>query len=227
MTKKLFTKFKNYLAMSDFQQTVDLSKKLNPQPPKKETPAPDRFPMRKKVFQSHAKDIDEVFGADADEKEEQPVRNKMHQIYQPVRSRFEGDIYKKATVVLSLLLVLSIGYFLFFNNHEAVKVETGSQANSGWYSVKLLSNETYYGQIADLSSDPVLITNVYYDYDQINAASSTAKTKPETASIRLVKRGNETHGPDGALSVVRAQVVYMEALKADSKVLKAILEYQK
>ncbi len=209
--------------MSDFQQTVDLSKKFSNQP-KKETP-PERFPARRKVFESHAKDIDEVFGAAADEKE--PIRNKMHEINQPARSRFEGDVYKKATITLFLLLILTIGYFMFFNNRKTPKVETSPQANSGWYSVKLQSNETYYGQIADLSSDPVVITNVYYDYDQINAASSTVKTKPETASIRLVKRGNETHGPDGALSVVRAQVVYMEALKEDSKVLKAILEYQK
>jgi hypothetical protein len=51
--------------------------------------------------------------------------------------------------------------------------------------------------------------------------------KKENANLRLVKRGKEVHGPDGTLSVVRAQVVYMEPMKEDSKVLKAILEYEK
>ncbi|MFH0923104.1 MAG: hypothetical protein V1825_00025, partial [Candidatus Falkowbacteria bacterium] len=49
----------------------------------------------------------------------------------------------------------------------------------------------------------------------------------ETGSIRLVKRGKETHGPSGVMNIVRAQVVYMEPLDEESKVLKAILNYEK
>ena len=69
----------------------------------------------------------------------------------------------------------------------------------------------------------MIIENVYYNYDQ----QKGTKTIEETGSLRLVKRGQETHGPEGIMNIVRLQVLYMEPLKKDSKVLEAILNYEK
>jgi len=55
------------------------------------------------------------------------------------------------------------------------------------------------------------------------------KTDKETGAagnLRLVKKGKETYGPSGVMEVVRSNVVYMDILKEDSKVLKAILDYE-
>jgi hypothetical protein len=71
-----------------------------------------------------------------------------------------------------------------------------------------------------------VIENVYYDYDQLNPAAKEEE-RSDTSSLRLVKRGKETHGPVGTMNIVRAQIVYMEPLANDSKVLKAILDYEK
>lgn len=136
-----------------------------------------------------------------------------------------GNKYKFMTWFLFLIIIIGFSYFMFVgkdNTSEKIPVQQGE---SGWYSVKLLNGEVYYGQIEDLSADPVIVKNVYYNYDQLN--SEEAGEKQETGNLRLVKRGKEIHGPDGTLSVVRAQVVYMEPMKEDSKVLKAILEYEK
>ncbi|WP_319526173.1 hypothetical protein [uncultured Desulfosarcina sp.] len=97
---------------------------------------------------------------------------------------------------------------------------------TGWYAVKLVSGETYYGQINDTDADPVVIKNVYYNYDQMLENQGKNNTN-QSGSVRLVKRGKEPHGPDTTMSIIRNQVKYMEALKQDSKVLQAILQYEK
>lgn len=123
-------------------------------------------------------------------------------------------------VLIFLALALVSTFFYYQDIYQPKKEELGR----AWYSVKLVDGEVYYGQVEDTSSDPVVIKNVYYNYDQINEGD---KAEAEIGNIRLVKRGQETHGPDGSMNVVRSQVLFMEQLNKDSKVLKAILEYEK
>lgn len=137
-----------------------------------------------------------------------------------IRSINEGFI-KKLFIVIFLVLIVFAVYFIFWHDKKAAEENTERE---NWYAVKLTNDEIYYGKIADTTADPVIIESVYYDYDQIN------KEEPqvgESKSIRLVKRGKETQGGDGSMSIVRAQVVYMEPLSEDSKILQAILNYEK
>ena len=119
-----------------------------------------------------------------------------------------------------IIFIGNIIYWLFFNGEEVNQPSD----NLNWYAVKLINKEVYYGQVYDVSADPVIIKNVYYNYEQINNKGGDAS---ETDNIRLVKRGKETHGPSGIMDIIRSQIIYMEELKDDSKVLKAILEYEK
>ena len=127
----------------------------------------------------------------------------------------EEKIKTKGTFlgVLALVLVCFAVFWVFFN-----KGGDGAARASDWYAVKLANEEIYYGRINDLSADPVVMSDVYYNYNQDEKEAS------EAGNIRLVKRGNETHGPAGTMNIPRAQVVYMESLSEDSKVLRAILE---
>jgi len=106
-------------------------------------------------------------------------------------------------VLAVVLVIIFAGFWVFWDREGDV----------GWYAVKLVNEEIYYGRISDLAADPVVMSDVYYNYSQ-----------DETGNIRLIKRGNETHGPAGTMNIPRSQVVYMESLSDDSKVLKAILE---
>lgn len=148
-------------------------------------------------------------------------------ISQPRAGQPRPGLIKPLVFILAILAVGAAVYFLFFRAKSAGQEPLAG----GWYAVKLVNGEIFYGQIADLGADPVTIANVYYNYDYEKdkpaASEDKNKTAVETGNLRLVKRGKETHGPDGSLKVVRAQVLYMEALKSDSKVLKAILEYEK
>jgi len=144
----------------------------------------------------------------------------LKKINQPAAKRDYGQILRGAVLILAALVFGFIAYKLFFVQDQTSKVA------QSWYAVKLVDGEIFYGQITDIKTDPVVINNVYYDYDQAKAKQA-GKTAEETGNLRLVKRGKETHGPDGSLNVVRSQVLFMEPLEADSKVLKAILEYEK
>ena len=88
-----------------------------------------------------------------------------------------------------------------------------------------MNDEIYYGQIDDIKSDPIVIKNAYYNYDQANKEKN--KEEDKSNNLRLIKRGKETHGPNGTMDIVRSQVVYMELLSDDSKVLQAIINYEK
>ncbi len=209
------------ILMSNFQQTVNL-KKPSEEEPVEAAPVPEEKPIkRKKIVRKHrsngAEAIDEVYQADGLNIEPKP---ELRQFESVVPRMAYGPMYKRLSMILIVMLTATIFYFLFFfpnSNKPNVNQEPS------WYMVKLMNEETYYGLIGDTTADPIVIKSVYYNYDQLN---SDKETKADTGNLRLVKRGKETHGPDGTLSVVRAQVVFMEPLQEDSKVLKAILNYE-
>lgn len=125
-------------------------------------------------------------------------------------------------ILFLLILSAVILVFGFFYYQDSYKPKKAEQSNI-WYSIKLVDGEIFYGQIEDISSDPVVMKNTYYNYDQIKAGEDIS----ETGNIRLVKRGQETHGPTGDVNIIRSQILFVEPLGDDSKVLKAILDYEK
>ena len=186
---------------NDFQQTVNLREK-----------------MKKAKLASQNKrseQIDRVYNNENGE----DVKQELQKINQPRTRQVNENLTKRIVILLAIILIGATVYWLFFNKEQ----EEVSQVIH-WYTVKLVNSEVYYGQISDLSADPVVINNVYYNYDQVKGEE---KEVDEISNIRLVKRGKETHGPDGTMNIVRSQVVYMELLREDSKVLQAILEYEK
>jgi len=153
--------------------------------------------------------IERVYGEDAQAGEQKFNKPKIRQVNEP--------LFKRLVILLAIIAVLIVVYFLF------IKKDENQQDISNWYAIKLVNEEIYYGQVEDTASDPVVIENVYYNYDQ----QKGNKEITETGSLRLVKRGQETHGPAGTMDIIRSQILYMEPLKEDSKVLEAILSYER
>ncbi|MCD4761418.1 hypothetical protein K8R32_00475 [bacterium] len=217
--------------MPNFQRTVNLKDSGNPEPTPEPKERPERLARPKKKSRSRrqiekkrAEDIDEVFSDEvfSDNKDVEP-KKELKSFEVPAVKPVSVDIYKNITIVLIAILIGVVIYFTVFAGSENKNQTANDFQEATWYSVKLINGETYYGQIADISADPVVIKNVYYNYEQLNNETD----KAETGNLKLVKRGNETHGPDGSMNIVRAQVVLMEPLKEESKVLTAILKYEK
>jgi hypothetical protein len=148
-------------------------------------------------------------------------RDEFANISQPQRRDFIDSIFGRAVLLIVLIILAGLVWGLFLR--APASPADPNEGAPGWYAVKLINDEIYYGQIRDTGADPVVIENVYYDYDQLNKKEGSGS---ESNNLRLVKRGQETHGPSGAMQIVRDQVVYMEPLKENSKVLRAILDYE-
>jgi len=161
-------------------------------------------------------EIDRVYNDESNQED-------LKKINRPEVKQVNQGLIKRIILVLVVIITGSIIYWSFFHNQQAA-----SDKEISWYSIKLVDGKIYYGQISDLSADPVEVSNVYYDYDQIKGDETTGSTqeKSETESIRLVKRGKETHGPTGTMYIVRDQIVHFEELGNNSKVLQAILAHE-
>jgi len=133
--------------------------------------------------------------------------------------RDEGKKINSSAVFVVFLVIL-LGVFGFWLSKKSGGAKITQENQEVWYAVTLSDNEMFYGLIADTAADPVVIRDVYYNYDKKEDGSPSG-------NLRLVKRGKEAHGPTGSINIVRGQIKYMEPLKDDSKVLKAILENEK
>ena len=217
--------------MNNFQQTVNLREELekkkeqatarsapDPKPKPRPKPKKEQSPVRKK-FIKRAREIDDMYNG----AEEEANKKELHNITRPVISKFNQPLFKQALLVIGLIVVLVVAYFMFFPRNKQVATEEET-AGTSWYRIELINKEVYYGQIDDTGADPVVIRKVYYNYDQLNKEAPPQEA--DSGSLKLVKRGKEAYGPDDSMSIVRTQVIKMEELAENSKVLKAILDYE-
>ncbi|MFA6171685.1 MAG: hypothetical protein WCW77_01185 [Patescibacteria group bacterium] len=189
----------------NFSQTVDLREEAE---------------RKKKNSKPKESDFEKVYGREGEAR-----KKELQKISVPRAPKEANPAFRYILIVFAVILVGAGIWFLFFRgSNTASKPEANLPKGSNWNAVKLVDGEIFYGQIKDTKSDPVVIENVYYNYEQ---AQDVKKEVDETANLKLVKRGKETHGPTGSLNVVRSQIIYMEPLAEDSKVLQAILEYEK
>ncbi len=126
--------------------------------------------------------------------------------------------WRLAAFVLALAILAFIFYLFFGRQAPAASQPAANPPTGQWYAITLVSGKVFYGQIKDITANPIAVDNVYYNYDNLAAEASQ---KPG-ASLRLVKRGQETYGPTGKMYIYSGQILYLEPLSKKSKVLKAI-----
>jgi hypothetical protein len=90
---------------------------------------------------------------------------------------------------------------------------------NSWKAVFLTSGQVYYGKIAHARGQFYKLQDVYYI--RVNPQQED-KTKPP--DLTLVKLGNEIHGPEDAIYLNRDHILYIEDLKEDGQVVKAIAD---
>jgi hypothetical protein len=189
-----------------------------------------RSQLREKKASNGQRAADRPIERIFDDSSVKEARAEQQNIRQPKNT--DRQSISRQIIIFLILVIVAGGVYLWLNRQKVSKppaaakpiAENNQNAPLRWYAVKLANGEIYYGQISDISADPVQINNAYYNYDQIK---DTKKEISEAGSIRLVKRGQETHGPTGELDVIRSQVLFLEPLADGSKVLKAILENEK
>jgi len=102
-------------------------------------------------------------------------------------------------------------------------VSEGTVDASGYQAVFLTNGQVYFGKVtSSLTGQFVDVEDVYYL--QVAQAAETDPAAQQGTS--LVKLGSEMHGPEDDMQVNRDQILFVEQLRADSKIVEAIQSYQ-
>lgn len=125
-----------------------------------------------------------------------------------------------ALVLLALLLLLVFGS----DNNESGKVQKDKYQAvflNGGSTSGSVAYTTYFGHIASINDQYVVLKDVYY----LTTAQATAN---EQANPQLTKLGcQQLHSPYDVMYVNRDQVAFWENLQDSGKVVQAIKEFQK
>jgi len=121
------------------------------------------------------------------------------------------------TVVLFSILVFMLGSLLFLTNYKKPLYE-------GYQAVFLNNGQVYFGRIISRDESIIKMEDIYYLQvkQQLQNQDANAQNQPD---MSLIKLGNELHGPEDKMEIVVNNVLFIENLAGDSKVLKAIREY--
>lgn len=91
-------------------------------------------------------------------------------------------------------------------------------------AVFLNNGQVYFGNITELNSSYLNMSNIYYL--RVNQQVQPGQQATQN-DVSLVKLGCELHGPVDLMTVNRDQVTFWENLKEDGQVAKAVAEYVK
>jgi len=93
----------------------------------------------------------------------------------------------------------------------------GSESSSAFWAVYLDSGQVFYGRKDKSDKNYVVMSNVFYYHPAIKLTKS--------GNVRLVKVGTEIHQPQDFVYVNKQHIDRQEQLSSDSKVVKAIEQY--
>ncbi|MFH1583109.1 MAG: hypothetical protein ABIB72_02195 [Candidatus Falkowbacteria bacterium] len=132
-------------------------------------------------------------------------------------------------ILVSALLVLAVFNGMFSGSTKNFGRLSDWADFSRYQAVFLSNGQVYFGKVTDANIQTLVLENIYYLRSAGNLQTSDANnstTTPATDNFSLVKLGNELHGPEDKMSINLSQVLFVEDLKVDSKVVEAIRAYE-
>ncbi len=138
-----------------------------------------------------------------------------------------GSFVKWVIVVVVIALIIVLGLY-FISKYSRFNVLGLSGSNNNWQAVFLTNGQVYFGKVVKENSKSVLLRDIYYL--QVTQPLQTSGDQQQQAQVQnelsLVKLGNELHGPKDEMRINGAHVLFVEDLKADSRVVEAITNYK-
>lgn len=131
-------------------------------------------------------------------------------------------IFGAAIIVVLGVIILGVK-LIFFSGGD------GAGTNGSPYSAVFLTNgQVYFGRLTDKNSDYPKLTDIYYLRlnQSLHQQREEEKTALANSELALIKLGTELHGPLDEMLINQEQILFIEVLRGDSKVVKAIEEYK-
>ena len=134
-----------------------------------------------------------------------------------------GSKIVMAVFITAVFLVSIATIAGFWTDRDSQKID-----DTTFQAVFLNNGQVYFGRLSDINDRYVVLTNVYYlqnktaDQAEVGAATKDEAAKDDKNQLQLNKLGNEVHGPQAQMFIVRENISFWENLKTDSKVIEAI-----
>lgn len=125
---------------------------------------------------------------------------------------------KSILAILSLFILSFIVLVLADITASSLSRWAGTPSRSGYYAVFLTNGQAYFGTISQEDDKRMVMNNIYYI--QKNPDGQTQN------DMTLLKLGNEVHSPEDMMEINKGQLMFVEKLKSDGKVMKAIQDFK-
>lgn len=100
-------------------------------------------------------------------------------------------------------------------------------AEDNYQAVFLENGDVYFGKVTNPDQKFLTLTNIYYlELDRPLQKQTITKLEAMQPKLKLIKLGNELHGPIDQMSINTDKILFIENLKFDSKVVEAITDYE-
>ncbi len=122
-----------------------------------------------------------------------------------------------ALVVVVLVGLCAVSYYTGF----ASRLLGGNE----YKAVFLGNGQVYFGRLFNERSQYAVLKEVFYlQITQAPQPLKPGETPP--TNINVVKLGGELHGPTDEMRINRDQILFIETLKSDSRVVQAIEQFK-
>ncbi len=138
----------------------------------------------------------------------------------------------KSTILaaVTVLMVVSIGVVLWvtgvFGGGSAGTAGFGGNSEK-IQAVFLTNGQVYFGKFSQ-NAGVARLENIYYlQVDQTSSQQlQSAKDQATQPDVRLIKLGNELHGPRDSMRINPEHILFVEDLQENGKVVEAIRRYE-
>jgi hypothetical protein len=142
------------------------------------------------------------------------------------KSKKKGGFFRWLIVLIIVLLIILAGLFVVskVTGWNVLGIDKGN-ASGEWQAVFLSNGQVYFGQIKDENTDTIILRDIYYLQVTRALQPPEGNVEQQNDELSLVKLGNELHGPEDEMFINRAHVLFIENLKEEGKVVRAIQRY--
>lgn len=123
----------------------------------------------------------------------------------------------RAKISFNVFLILAI-LLLFIAAGAAWLARRG---DGPWRAVFLANNQVYFGHFLWMPLAPTITLKDIY-YLQVNQTLQQADAKEKPPEIKIIKFGNEIHGPTDKMMIFKDQILFWENLREDSPIVQKI-----
>ncbi|MCX7778729.1 MAG: hypothetical protein N2259_00575 [Patescibacteria group bacterium] len=128
--------------------------------------------------------------------------------------------FKIFKLFILLILVILLGVLILENS----SVFSGLRGKkNSWQAVFLSNGQAYFGLIAKETKDVLVLKKVYY----LQFAQKQSEGQDGSPQLSIVKLGQEPHGPEDEMRINKEHIIFVEDLKSDSEVVRAIENFEK